>query len=174
MPIYDLNQTYYLWQDIEDVTNRIGLLYSIEKDNGKRFIKSKTTINSIYHWTSEECNNTFNKLIPKIKSLHKDMYSLIEAVYKYNNDNKFNRIILEKTYQNFEEFRLLNNQFKHYSSGEIEINVMPITTLENGQNVIDICCNFKKNNGKIKPIRYPDFIEMFLLFLKDLGLITFK
>lgn len=174
MEIYDLNQTYYLWQDIEEVTNQIGLLYSIENENGKRFIKSKTIVNSEHHWTSGECNTAFNKLIPKIKSLHKDMYSLIEAIYKYKNNNLFDRNSLERIYQNFKEFRLLNNQFKHYSSGSIEINVIPLVMMEDGQHVIDVFCNFKQKNGKIIPIRYPDFIETFLLFLRDNELITFK
>ncbi len=55
MAIYDLNQAYYLWEDIDETLNTIGLLHSIEQNKGKRFIKSKTKVSGEFHFTSEEC-----------------------------------------------------------------------------------------------------------------------
>ena len=44
MQIYDLNQAYYLWEDIQEIIDRIGSLYTIEKVNNKRFIKSASEV----------------------------------------------------------------------------------------------------------------------------------
>lgn len=69
MQIYDLNQAYYLWEDIKEVIDRIGSLYTIEKINNQRFIKSTFEVPGKPCMISKESEIAFNKLIPKIKSL---------------------------------------------------------------------------------------------------------
>jgi len=174
MAIYDLNHAYYLWEDIGETLNTSGLLYSIEQNEGKRFIKSNTKVSGEFHFTSEECQTAFNKLIPKVKSLHKDMYSLIEAITKHKNNNQFHTRQLANKYDNFNEFRQLNNKFKHFTTQEVEIGLTSLVMMEGDYNVIDVYCNFKKKDGSLIPIRYPEFIETFLRFLKDYELISFK
>lgn len=53
---------------------------------------------------SKESEIAFNKLIPKIKSIHKDMYSLIEAITKYENGGEFDTRLLASRYSNFDVF----------------------------------------------------------------------
>ncbi len=174
MAIYNLNEAYYLWEDIEQVLNTIDSLYSIEYSNDKRFIKSKTKISSEFHFTSKECQIAFNKLIPKIKSLHKDMYGLIEAISKHKNNNQFHTRQLADRYDNFNEFRQLNNRFKHFTEQDVKIDLTSLVMIEGKYNIIDVYCNFKKKDKNLIPIRYPEFIETFLTFLASYNLITFK
>lgn len=175
MQIYDLNQAYYLWEDIKEIIDRIGTLYTIEKVNGYRFIKSITEAPGKPAIFSKENEDTFNQLIPKIKSLHRDMYSLIEAITKHKNDGAFNTDTLAAKYSNFNEFRHLNNKFKHFDTKGVTITLTSLVMMGEGQrNIIDVYCNFTRSDGSYKPIRYPDFIETFLVFLNDYELITFN
>lgn len=174
MQIYDLNQAYYLWEDIKEIIDRIGTLYTIEKVNGQRFIKSTTESPGKPTFFSKENEDTFNRLIPKIKSLHRDMYSLIEAITKHKNDGEFKTDTLADKYGNFDEFRHLNNKFKHFDTKGVTITLTSLVMMENNKNIIDVYCNFKKQDGSFKAVRYPDFIETFLVFLNDYELITFN
>lgn len=174
MQLYDLNQAYYLWEDIKEVIDRIGSLYTIEKVNGQRFIRSTFEIPGKPSMISKENEIAFNKLIPKIKSIHKDMYGLIEAITKYKNDGDFNINSLASRYSNFDEFRHLNNKFKHFDTRGITITLTSLVMMEGNKSVIDAYCNFKKQDGSFKAVRYPDFIETFLVFLNDYELITFS
>ncbi|HRP37019.1 MAG: hypothetical protein BGO87_07420 [Flavobacteriia bacterium 40-80] len=173
MNLYDLNQAYYLWEDIKEIIDRIGTLYTIEKVNGQRFIKSitETPETTIF---SKENEVIFNQLVPKIKSLHKDMYSLIEAITKHKNNGEFNIHMLADRYYNFDEFRHLNNKFKHFDTRGVTITLTSLIMMENNKNIIDVYCNFTKGDGSFKAIRYPDFIETFLAFLVNYELITFN
>ena len=58
MGIYDLNQTFYLWQDIENVIDWLGELYTIDYTDGLRHYKSKTILAPEDHWVSKESNDT--------------------------------------------------------------------------------------------------------------------
>ena len=173
MQIYDLNQAYYLWEDIQEIIDRIGSLYTIEKVNNKRFIKSASEVLGKPSMVSKENEIAFNKLIPKLKSLHKDMYSLMEAITKYKNDGEFNINDLASKYNNFDEFRHLNNKFKHFDTKGIAITLTSLVMMESNKSIIDAYCNFKKPDDSFSTIRYPEFIETFLVFLNDYDLIRF-
>jgi hypothetical protein len=174
MSVYDLNHTYYLWEDIKEILSRIDSLYSFENIKDKRFYNSKISIDSDIHWASKDTNEIFNKLIPKFKSIHKDMYSIIEAIFKYKNNGDFSIKILSNKYQYFNEFRLLNNKLKHFTPGSVEINLIQLVMMEGNKQKIDVMCQFKYSNGTFVAIRYSDFIEIFLLFLNDNELISFE
>ena len=170
MGIYDLNNTYYLQHDLENVLSRIDSLYKVDFLKGKTVYYPKTLVDNNHHWTSDVCKETFNKLIPIVKSLHKDMYAILETIFKSNN-NEFDKSNLEKKYTYLKEFRLLNNKFKHYNDKEAEINLTELVLMEPKGHLIDIYCNFKYPN-KFEAIRFADFIDIFLRIMEDENILS--
>lgn len=141
MGIYDLNNIHYLEHDIESILNRIDELYKVEfKKEGTSYYP-KTQVDNKHHWTSEVSKETFNKLVPGIKSLHKDMYALLETIFK-SKTGDFKKKQLETKYPNLKEFRLLNNKLKHFNDTEAEINLTKAVIMESHGHLIDIYCYF--------------------------------
>jgi hypothetical protein len=132
----------------------------------------KTIVNNKHHWTSDVCKNTFNKLIPRVKSLHKDMYALLETLFK-SKSGSFKKLELEKKYPYLKEFRLLNNKLKHYNDLEAEITLTELVMIEEEGHLIDICCNFKYKD-QLKVLRFCRFIEIFLKIIEDQQVIIIK
>lgn len=171
MGIYDLNNIHYLQHDIESIFNKIDELYKVDFQNDRTIFQPKTIVNNKHHWTSELCKQTFNKLIPLVKSLHKDMYAVLETIFK-SKRGEFNKLSLERKYTYLKEFRLLNNKFKHYNDREAEISLTELVFIEPQGHRIDVFCNFKYKD-KFEGIKYSKLIETFLLILKDEEIISF-
>ena len=170
MGIYDLNNVYYLEHDIKTIFESIDKLYRVEFKLDKTHLHSKTLIDNSHHWTSDVCKETFNNLVPAIKSLHKDMYALLETIF-ISKTGKFNKPALEIKYQYLKEFRLLNNKFKHFNDKEAEINLTEIVLMEPAGHVIDIFCTFIYPSN-FEALRFSTFIEVFLKILEDENIIS--
>lgn len=115
--IYDLDNSYYLYQDIEDILDSISNMYDIKFGVKSTEYTSKIFLSNEHHWASNKSAETFNKLVPKVKSLTKDMYSIIEGIYT-SKRGEFKKIELEKEYKNLKEFRIFNNKLKHHNDRE--------------------------------------------------------
>lgn len=168
--IYDLNNLLYLQNDIEQIFEKIDFLYSVDF-NANVFI-SKIRLDDGHHWTSDESNKIFNTLIPSIKTLTKDSYAIIETIYQ-NELGKFDKTVirsLEANYDNFKEYRLLNNKFKHHKSKEAEITLTKITLMEKQEQLIEVYLNYKyvdKSNG----LFFSELIKLFIKILEDKGIV---
>lgn len=174
MTIYNINEPSYLDEDIQELIERIQSFYELDLQKDKLLFKSKI-VDKENHWASSESDSKHNKIIPKIKSLHKDMYSLIEAIYKHKNDGSFDRTKLAETYPDFDKFRMLNNQFKHFTGNSIVIDLIALRLIDGSHHhKIDIMCQFKHPDCKLDLIQYTEFIGLFLSFLKDYELIRFN
>eukprot|EP01093_Parvamoeba_rugata_P012091 TRINITY_DN346_c0_g1_i13.p1 TRINITY_DN346_c0_g1~~TRINITY_DN346_c0_g1_i13.p1 ORF type:complete len:107 (-),score=18.50 TRINITY_DN346_c0_g1_i13:64-384(-) len=90
--VYDLNNSAYLEEDIENVIDRIGVLYEIEFLKERIKFTSKIKFPEDAFWISDETTKKFNESIPVIKSIVKDIYSILEGVYVAKNGKFDNRI----------------------------------------------------------------------------------
>lgn len=169
MAVYDLNNISFLAHDIEKVLNKINSLYRVTFSKSETIFYPKRIADNTKHWTSNETNEVFNKIIPEVKSLHKDMYSIIESISKANK-GIFKKDELETRFENFKEFRLLNNKFKHFNNQQADISLTQIVVMEQGQHLIDIYVNFKYNDN-FKACRYCEFIDTFLRIMEELSII---
>ncbi len=142
MKVYDLDNIAYLKYDINQTIEKMNGLFDLNCNNGKIEVTSKLIVDKKYKWFSEECQNAFNEKIPYLKSLHKDMYAIIETILK-SGTSKFDTKALEAKYENFREFRLFNNKIKHYGNQVAEINLTSAVLDEPTGNRIDFYCNFK-------------------------------
>ena len=79
---YNLNQPYYLKHDIGDVLKKINSLYNVQIGDNENEFLPKTIVNKNLSWVSSDCQTTFNKIVPSIKTMTKDMYSIIESILK--------------------------------------------------------------------------------------------
>jgi hypothetical protein len=170
MPIYDLNNITFLEHDIDNILDIVNSLYVVEFTKDKTTFYPKTFIPKDEHWTSEISKNTFNKLVPTAKSLIKDMYAVLEHIYK-GQTGKFEKLELEKKYNYLKEFRLINNKLKHFNDQEAEINLTELVFIEPTGNYIDIYCTFKYKND-FQSLRLSDFIDIYLNILDDNKIIT--
>ena len=170
MGIYDLNNIQYLEHDIESILNRINELYKVEFKKEKTSYFPKTLVDTKHHWTSEACKEAFNKLVPGVKSLHKDMYAVLETIFKSKTGN-FNKFQLEIKYPNLKEFRVLNNKLKHFNNTEAEITLTEVVIMEFHAHLIDIYCNFKYKD-KFRALRFCDLIDTFLKIIEDEQIIS--
>lgn len=69
------------------------------------------------------------------------------------------------------------NRFPVHFQEIVKYDLITLTSLvmmEGNKSVIDTYCNFEKQDGSFKAVRYPDFIETFLVFLNDYELIKFN
>ena len=171
MSIYDLNNIFFLQHDIESILNKIDQLYKVDFQKNRTTFQPKTIVDKKHHWTSELCDNAFNNLIPLVKSLHKDMYAVLETIFK-SKKGSFDKPFLEKKYTLMKEFRLLNNKFKHYNNREADINLTKIVFPEPQGQRVDVFCNFKYENN-LEGAMYYKFIETFLQILKDEKIIQY-
>ena len=95
--IYDLNNSYYLYEDVEHIIDKIGTLFEINFFKNKIEFISKIKYPENAFWISDEVTKIFNDQIPTIKSIIKDIYSIIEGVFVAKN-GKFDKIGLEVKY----------------------------------------------------------------------------
>ena len=78
--IYDLNNSYYLYEDIDHTINKIGELFEVEFLKNKINFISKMNFPANAFWFSDDVNQKFNENIPNIKSIIKDIYATIEGI----------------------------------------------------------------------------------------------
>lgn len=168
--IYDLNNSYYLYEDVEHTIDKIGSLFEIN------FLKNKIEfISKIYYpenafWISDEVTKIFNDQIPIIKSIIKDIYSIIEGVFVAK-VGKFDKINLEVKYPELKILREFNNKLKHHNNKNITFNIVSIINI-NTQS-LDCIIQYKYNkNTKIEIILLTKFFELFFLILEDEDVIT--
>jgi hypothetical protein len=170
MGIYDLNNSSYLKHDIEDTLSKIDAIYVIKNEDGKPFFVPKTIILKSKSWVSPEAQEAFNKLVPPIKSLTKDMYALLENIFK-SEKGKFDKPQLEKEYPHLKELRLLNNKFKHLNDKESEITLTSLVLMDAPfGNLIDAYINFKYPE-KLVCLRFSDLVLLYLKILEDLNIL---
>ena len=170
MGIYDLNDIGYLKHDIENILNRISQLYKTEFRKDGNFYFSKTVVDNKHHWASQSCRETFNNIIPAAKSLHKDMYAVIENIF-IASTGEFDTQSLEQKYPHLKPFRLLNNKLKHFNKAQITL--VQLVVMESQGHFIDIYCNFKSKD-KLETLRFCDFIDTFLKILEDKNIISIE
>jgi hypothetical protein len=170
--IYSLNNPAHLKHDINYALNQLGLLYDVEFKNDKIEALPKTKIEDSYFWLSKEVTDIFNELVPKLKSLHKDMYATIESLHR-GLWGDFNIKKLETQYPHFREFRLFNNRLKHFESNGISIELTQLVIMnQQGFHLIDMYCNFLYKDEPKVYLRFIDFVNIFLTILEDNKAIT--
>ncbi|MBK9793084.1 MAG: hypothetical protein IPP60_08260 [Sphingobacteriales bacterium] len=170
MPIYDLNNIAFLGHDMENTFDVINSLYRVNFSRNSIDFYPKTFVHIDSHWASEESQNTFNKIVPIAKSLIKDMYAVLENIYK-GQTGKFEKIEIEKEYKHLKEFRLLNNKFKHFNNEKVEIDLTALAYIQSDGSYIDVYFNFYYIDSSVG-LRLSDFIEIYLTILEDKEIIS--
>ena len=140
--IYSLNESNFLYKDVEDIIKIISDLYNYSFKEGRIVFMPKTSVSNKYSMFSKEVTDEFNKLVPRLKSLVRDIYALIENIFvaKYG---EFKKLKLEEKYEFLKELRLLNNKLKHYANKGVEITLTQCTLSEGQDYTID--CFFSLN-----------------------------
>jgi hypothetical protein len=170
--IYDLNNSYFLYEDIDILLDEISDFYDIKFGLDKIEYLPKTIVSNEFHWMSNESAKAFNKLVPKFKSLVKDMYSIIEGVYK-SKRGEFKKLELEKEFKHLKALRIFNNKIKHHNDNEAEINLTELVITTNEGNLIDCYINFKYlKTGEFEVLRFSDLIDVFINILEGEKIIT--
>ena len=169
MKIYDLDNIEYLKIDINQTLEKIKDLFELNFDNEKIEVVSKLVVDEKYKWFSDECQIAFNEKIPILKSIHKDMYAIIETIIK-NKTNSFDINAFENKYEYFKEFRLFNNKIKHFNNQNAEITLTAIVLNESIGNRIDYYCNFNYNDS-FNALFFTEFIKLFIKLLVDFDII---
>ena len=164
LSIYDLNNSYYLYEDIENIISRIGYLYEIDfqKDNIK--FTSKVKFSENVSLISEEATNVFNESVPVIKSLVRDIYAIIENVFvaKYG---KFNKLKVEKSYIYLKELREFNNKLKHHNDKNVIFNLVSIINVYD--KTFDYMIQYKyENEEKISIMNLFDFFQLYFVIME--------
>lgn len=173
-PAYNLNNWTFLENDINMVFRRIDKLYEIELKNSQVSIISNVAYDTSQFAWGEDSAKTFNKMVAEVKSIHKDMYSIVEALYKNLEDTPREVRELEKRYDQFKLFRLLNNKFKHFdiTNKEFdEINVIHTALPDKG--VLEVWCLFMKDGNLVNQMLYHHFVVLFIRILYDYKIISF-
>lgn len=169
--VYDLDVDIFLKEDIEFVLKKIYEIYFFEKIDGRIVFNSIVELPFEVNMFSQDAHGHFNKLVPKIKSLHNDMYRVLESVYNIKNETEFNWKALNKRYPRMQNFTYLNNKFKHYRNKPGMKITLTCMILNNGKNQkVDIACNFTQN-GVFECVFYSEFVNLFLKYLEDNGII---
>jgi hypothetical protein len=168
--IYSLLDISDLENDLEFILNRIEEMYSVRIEKDTIYLYSLMDDKSNANFISVESSVEFNKLIPRYKSLHKDMYAFIESISRLG-DKKFDYKHFESIYENFKYFRLLNNMFKHPEEKNMEILFTKVFNIN--QNTFDLLCCFRNPNS-FKNLMYASFIILFIQILRDLNVIEIK
>lgn len=169
--IYNLSNAAYLYYDINNVFAEIGKLYAVTYTKNETTVQSKMTVKEGVFWASSENNEAFNNLLPKIKSLHQSMYGLVEAISK-DKDGVFKKDELETAIPNFKEFRLLNNQFKHFSPTGVKIDVISMNYIFGNATIMDINCQFQYPGRELELFSWGQFVITFLKVLERYNLIS--
>lgn len=168
--IYDLNNAFYLTEDIDAILTHVGELYDVNFLKSSNTYIPKTSNNS--HWASQESHQIFNSLVPKFKTITKDMYSVLEGVFTHKY-GKFDKPGLEQKYQYLKELRLFNNKLKHHNNREAEINLLKFASIDNNKHLLDCQITFKYRKAeKIDLIRFVNLIDVFLHILEEENIIV--
>jgi len=137
MGVYNLKDTNYFGHDLKNIFDRIDSLYSVSFSQTKTLYHPKRLLAAGIFWASKESNEVFNDIIPEVKSLHKDMYALIESIVKAKTKT-FDVKSLAGKYRYFDEFRLLNNLFKHFEPGNVEIDIVQIVIMDGKNQLLEV------------------------------------
>ena len=172
MSVYDLHNPQHLENDLNNIISRLNEMYFINIEKRPFEIFPRLTDTSGTFWASAENNTEFNKLVPLFKNLHKDMYAFIESFSSLATGKKYDYTTFEIKYENYREFRLMNNMFKHPNRKDLSITLTKVCYLEQKQ--YDLMCNFHFPNGTFKCIGYAQFIQLFLTILVDWKAIKWK
>lgn len=168
MGVYDLQNPAYLEYDITSMIDRINQYFKIDFENGQIQISTKLVDTSDTFWASEENSEEFNQHIPTFKSLHTDMYAIVENISKQK-FGKFEYTEFEDKYEDFKEFRLLNNLIKHLKKKEVEITITKVVYVYEKQ--FDLTINFHYSDSP-KYLFYSSFVTLFLTILMDFEIIN--
>jgi len=163
--IYDLNNSAYLYEDIENVIDRIGNLYEIQflKDKIKFISKIKYPENAF--WVSDETAKIFNESIPLFKSIIKDIYSIIEGIFVAKN-GKFEKLQIEKKYKHLNILREFNNKLKHHNNKNIVFNLTSMVNIN--EQTLDCLIQYKfENETKIKTLPIVAFFQLYFDIMQD-------
>jgi hypothetical protein len=171
MGVYSLANAHYLYYDINHVLTEIYKLYEVKYTDSETSAQTKMNLGPNIHWASDKSKETFNSILPKIKSLHQSMYALIESIAK-DQEGDFKKHLLEQVIPNLKEFRLLNNQFKHFSETSVKIDVISMNYPLGDITMVDVNCQFQYADGKFELIPWGNFIVSFLKVLERYNLIT--
>lgn len=168
--IYDLNNSYYLYEDIEHTIDKIGELFEIEFFKTKINFVSKMNFPENAFWFSDEVIQKFNEKIPTIKSIIKDIYATIEGIFVAKN-GKFDKIGLEKKYPDLKILREFNNKIKHHNNKNITFNITSIVNIQS--KTFDCMIQYQfEESSQIEIVLLSKLFELFFLILEDEDLIS--
>jgi hypothetical protein len=170
--IYDLNNSYYLHGDMEHTIDKIGDLFEINFYQIKIEFISKIKYPETTFWASDEVTKIFNDQIPTIKSIIKDIYSIIEGIFVAKN-GKFDKPRLEIKYPELKILREFNNKLKHHNNKNIIFNIISLANVQS--KTLDCIIQYKyENTTQIEIIQLTIFFELFFLILEDENIITIE
>ncbi|WP_439185806.1 hypothetical protein [Carboxylicivirga taeanensis] len=167
--IYNLNNSAYLFEDIEDVISRIGQLYEVHfQKNRIRFV-SKIKYPENAAWVSEETTKVFNESVPLFKSIIKDIYSIIEGIFVSKN-GKFDKPKIEEKYSNLKVLREFNNKLKHHNNKYVVFNLTSVVNIH--PRTLDCWIQYKyETETRISSIPLVEFFELFFVIMEDENII---
>lgn len=170
-PIYDINNASFLEEDIEIILDELSNLYEVTFKQESIEIMPKTKVQGEVSLFANTNTIVFNRLVPKLKSLTKDMYAIIEGIYKAKR-GEFKKLELESKYHHLKELRIFNNKLKHHNNREAEINLTQLVMNSGNENLIDCYINFSYlKSGTYEVLRFTDLIVVFFTILEDEDLI---
>ncbi len=168
--IYNLTDIGDLENDLTFILQKLESIYIIVFEGNKINISPNIDIKTEAFFTTDENTKEFNSHIPTFKSIHRDMYAFVESLSRLKT-GKFEINTFETNYQDFKEFRLLNNMFKHPEIKSHEILFTKVVHIF--QNQFSLMCCFKYPNES-KNLMYSSFVLLFFTILSDLGAIEIK
>lgn len=168
--IYDLNNSYYLYEDVEHTIDQIGELFEVVFLKNRIEFISKIKYPENAFWVSDEVMQIFNSKIPKIKSIIKDIYATIEGIYVAK-QGRFDKPKVEKKYLDLNILRELNNKIKHHNTKSITFNITSMININDKTLDCLIQYKFEKEN-QIKTILLTKLFELFFIILEDEEVIT--
>ncbi|MGH2666650.1 hypothetical protein [Flavobacterium sp.] len=164
MDVYDLNNSAYLSEDIENVIDRIGKLYEIRFLKDKIEFTSKIMFPENASWVSDETTKVFNEAIPVIKSIITDIYSILEGIFVFKN-GEFDKPKEEKKYKYLKELREFNNKLKHHNTKKVVFNLTSIININ--QKTLDCIIQYKYDtDAKIKILSLVQFFQLFFVIME--------
>lgn len=162
--VYDINNYAYLEKDIEITIDKIGNLYEIHFLKNKIVFVSKIKFPENASWISNETTNTFNESIPIIKSIIKDIYSILEGVFVFKY-KKFDKLKQEKKYIYLKELREFNNKLKHHNNKNVTFQLVSIININ--QQTLDCMIQYKyEEDVQISIISLAEFFKLFFNILE--------
>ena len=168
--IYDLNNSYYLYEDVEHTIDAIGSLFEINFFRSKIEFISKINYPEDAFGISDEVTKKFNAQVPVIKGIIKDIYSLVEGIF-VDKSGKFDKSGLEGKYPDLKVLREFNNKLKHHNNKHITFNIVSIINIQS--RTLDCMVQYKYDKeSKIEIIPLYNFFELFFLILEDEDIIS--